>query len=246
MNVFHTRGVPAALIALLFAVVARAIGSVTDGGAIAGIVVAFILMLSAGYAGFVPLLTLFILTALATRWGRRRKERLGLAEHSRGRTGSQVLANLGAAACCALPVVWFPEYSNLLLAAAMAALAEAAADTVSSEMGQASARKAYLIVGFRSVPIGTNGGISLLGTISGAVAASLLAWVSGVAGIVSGFWIPVIAVAGTVGMLVDSLIGATWENSGRMGNDSVNFVSTVFAADLTIVAALVIERFGQR
>src|SRR3974377_1066421 len=114
MNVFHIRGVPAALIAILFALVARAMGSVNEGGAVAGIVIAFILMLSAGYAGFVPLLTLFALTALATRWGRRRKERLGLAEHSRGRTGSQVLANLGAAACCALPVVWFPEYSELL------------------------------------------------------------------------------------------------------------------------------------
>lgn len=245
MNVFHTRGVPSALIAILFALVARAMGSVTDGGAIAGIVVAFILMASAGYAGFIPLLTLFVLTVIATRWGRRRKERLGLAEHSGGRTSRQVLANLGAAACCAVPVVWLPEYSELLLAAAMAALAEAAADTVSSEIGQASARNAYLIVGFRCVPIGTNGGISLLGTISGAAAACIVACVSGWAGVASWFWVPAIAIAGTVGMLVDSLIGATWENSGRMGNDSVNFVSTVFAADLALVIGIVIERAGR-
>ncbi len=105
MNLFHTRGVPAGLIALLFAVVARVMGSVTDGGAIAGIAVAFILMITAGFSGFLPLLTLFALTVLATRWGRRRKERLGLSERSGGRKGTQVLANLGAAACCALPVL---------------------------------------------------------------------------------------------------------------------------------------------
>src|SRR4051812_38465480 len=136
MNPLDARGVPAGLIALLFAVVARTMGSVSDGGALAGIAVAFILIITAGLAGFVPLLTLFLLTVLATRWQRRRKERLGLAERSGGRTGSQVLANLGAAACCALPLLWFPEFSDLLLTGAMAALAEAAADTVSSEIGQ--------------------------------------------------------------------------------------------------------------
>src|SRR6478736_4530043 len=113
MNLLHARGVPAGLIALLFAVVARIMGSVTDGGALAGIGVAFILLITAGFGGFIPLLTLFLLTVLATRWRRRRKERLGLAERSGGRTGSQVLANLGAAALCALPVLWFPEFSEL-------------------------------------------------------------------------------------------------------------------------------------
>src|SRR5579884_1119548 len=115
MNLLHARGVPAGLIALLFAVVARILGSVSDGGALAGIAIAFILMITAGFAGFVPLLTLFVLTVVATRWRRRRKERLGVAERSGGRTGSQVMANLGAAAGCALPVLWFPEFSEVLL-----------------------------------------------------------------------------------------------------------------------------------
>lgn len=242
MNLFHSRGVPAALLALLFAVVARVTGSVTDGGAIAGIAVAFVLMLSAGFAGFVPLLTLFVLTLLATRWGWRRKQRLGLAERSGGRTGWQVLANLGVSACCALPVLWFPEFSDLLLAGAMASLAEAAADTVSSEVGQASARRAYLIVGLRSVPIGTNGAISLPGTLSGFLAAYVIAWVSGAAAVVDWSWVPVIALAGAIGMMMDSLLGATWENSGRIGNDTVNFVSTAFAADLALGIGLIMGR----
>jgi len=241
MNLLHARGVPAGLIALLFAVVARILGSVSDGGALAGIAIAFILMITAGFAGFVPLLTLFVLTVVATRWRRRRKERLGVAERSGGRTGSQVMANLGAAAGCALPVLWFPEFSEVLLAGAMAALAEAAADTVSSEIGQGSARAAYLIVGLRRVSIGTNGAVSAIGTLSGIVAACLIAWVSAASAVVGWQWVPVIALAGTAGMMFDSLLGATWENSGRVGNDAVNFASTVFAADIAMLTGLIMQ-----
>ena len=245
MNLLHVRGVPAALIALLFALVARILGSVTDGGALAGIVVAFILLITAGFSGFVPLLVLFVLTVLATRFGRRRKERLGVAERTGGRTGSQVLANLGAAACCALPTLWFPEFSDLLLAGAMAALAEAAADTVSSEIGQGSSRRAYLIVGLRSVPIGTNGGISLTGTLSGIAAAFLIAWVSVAFDVVGSNWGLTIAIAGSTGMMFDSILGATWENSGHIGNDGVNFVSTVIAADLALLTGIMVDRFAR-
>ncbi len=74
-----------------------------------GVLVAFVLMLAAGLAGFLPLVTVFIITVLATRWGYGRKQQLGVAERGRGRTASQVLANLGATTLCALPVVWFPR-----------------------------------------------------------------------------------------------------------------------------------------
>jgi len=245
MNLFHTRGVPAGLIALLFAVLARVMGSVTDGGALVGIAVAFLLMITAGFSGFLPLLALFLLTVTATRWRRRRKERLGLAERSGGRKGSQVLANLGVCGFCSLPVLWFPEFSDLLFAAAMAALAEAAADTVSSEFGQGSSREAYLIVGFRSVPVGTNGAVSLPGTLAGVIAGCLVAWVSAASGVVGWDWVPVISIAGAAGMIMDSLLGATWENAGRVGNDAVNFVSTAFAADLALLTGLIFQRFAR-
>ena len=48
--------------------------------------------------GMVPVLVVLILTSLATRFGRRRKERLGTAEERRGRGAAQVAANLGIAA----------------------------------------------------------------------------------------------------------------------------------------------------
>ncbi len=230
--------------ALGFAVLARILGSVTDGGALAGILVAFSLMLAAGFGGFVSLLTVFVLTAIATRSGYRRKQRLGIAERFTGRTASQVAANLGAATLCALPVIWFPQFRDILLVGAMAALAEAAADTVSSEIGQAWAKHAYMITNFSDAPIGTNGAISIEGTLSGCFAAGIVAWVSVLVGVVGPHWAPVITIAGIAGMVFDSVLGATLENAGKVGNDAVNFVSTVLAADLALIVAKVVERAG--
>jgi uncharacterized protein (TIGR00297 family) len=233
------------VVAIGFAVMARSLGAVTDGGALLGVLVAFILMFAAGLAGFTPLVTVFLITVLATRWGYGRKQQLGVAERGPGRTASQVLANLGVAALCALPTVWFPRLSGILMTGAVAALAEAAADTASSEIGQASARTAYVITDFREAPIGANGAISIIGTTAGCVAACLVAWVSAVFGVVSWNCTPLIALAGIAGMFLDSVMGATWENSGKMGNDAVNFVSTVFAADLALTVAMVMERLGR-
>ena len=230
------------VVAIGFAVIARSMGAVTDGGAVVGVLMAFILMLAAGLAGFVPLVMVFLLALVTTRWGYARKQRLGVAERRRGRTAWQVLANLSAAALCALPVIWFPQASDVLLVAALAALAEAAADTVSSELGQATASRAYMITDFHQAPIGTNGAISLEGSLSGCIAASMVGWVSAIVGVVGWQWTPVISIAGIAGMFLDSVLGATWENSGKMENDAVNFVSTVFAADFALVAAMVVER----
>lgn len=243
-NLIHARALPAAVVAVVFAIVARIMGSVTDGGALTGLLVAFILMLAGGFAGFIPLLTLFLLTVISTRWGYGRKLRLGVAERKRGRTASQVLANLGAAAACALPAVWFPEVGDLCLVASAAALAEAAADTVSSEMGQATARAAYMVTDFSDAPIGTNGAVSVEGTISGCVAACIISWVSAVVGLVDWHWTPVIALVAVAGMFLDSLMGAIWENSGKLPNDAVNFISTVFAADAAFVVTMVMQRVG--
>ena len=242
-DVIHIRGLSAIVVAISFAVVARVMGAVTDGGAMAGVVAAFILMMAAGLRGFIPLVAVFVLTLVSTRWGYARKQRLGVAERRHGRTASQVLANLGPAAICALPAIWFPELSELLLVGTVAGLAEAAADTVSSEVGQATARSAYLITDFRDVPVGTNGAISVEGTISGCVAACIVSWISASCGVLDWRWTFAVAFAAIGGMFLDSIMGATWENAGRMGNDSVNFVSNVFAADAALLAAIIVLRF---
>jgi uncharacterized membrane protein len=42
--------------------------------------------------------------------------------------------------------------------------------------------------------------------------------------------------AGVLGLFFDSLLGATLERRGWIGNDLVNFASTAFAAGISLVA----------
>jgi len=230
------------VVALGFALLARGMRAVSDGGALMGAVIAFVLITAAGLAGFLPLVAVFVLTVLATRWRRERKRSLGVEERGSGRSASQVLSNLGAAGLCAIAAVIFPQQSNILLIGAMAAMAEAAADTVSSEAGQGVATQPRMIIGFGRAPIGTNGAVSLQGTLAGGIAAGVVAWTGAFFGDIPWNSAAVVIVAGICGMLFDSVLGATLENRGKMGNDSVNFVSTVFAADLALLAAVVLER----
>jgi uncharacterized protein (TIGR00297 family) len=110
-------------------------------------------------------------------------------------------------------------------------LAEATADTVSSEIGQAMGHRARLVTTGQVVPAGTDGGVTTAGTVAGLAAAAV------VVAIGSGhhaLWSTQVVTwrAAAAGLYLDSLLGATIERRGWMGNDLVNFSSTLCAAVL--------------
>ncbi len=232
------RFLPAMAITLAFALVAWGIRGVTLAGALAGAVVTFVICISAGPGGFAVVLAVFVLTLFATRFGLHRKQAAGLAERNEGRGPRQIFANLGAATLVAAPAVFYPKVESILLAAMTAALCEAAADTVSSEIGQATGRRAYLITNLSSVPAGTNGGISVSGTIAGCFASLAVAIVAVWMDVLRSDWIWIATVGGIFGMLLDSVMGATLEKPDRLGNDSVNFLGTSSAAALSLLYAV--------
>jgi uncharacterized membrane protein len=95
---------------------------------------------------------------------------LGTAEERDGRTALQVLANLAVAVICAVLSAGSAPNAVFLLAAS-AALAEAAADTVSSEQGPGSA-KPRLITTWKKLKVLT--GVSWFGTLAGMTAAAVV------------------------------------------------------------------------
>jgi uncharacterized protein (TIGR00297 family) len=224
-----------AALSAIFALIGRLVRGVTSGGAVAGAVVCFLLLVGGGFGAFGALLAVFLLTWIATRFGYRRKERLGTAEARSGRNALQVVANLGVATGCAILHAQCP---NPWIFVAMAAvLAEAAGDTVSSEIGQALGGTPRLITTGQKVVPGTNGAITAVGTASGAVAAIMVALVFYGLGEVGRASFLVIAFSGIAGMIGDSLLGATIEGHARLGNNAVNFISTVIAAAIAFLLA---------
>ena len=223
------RFLPALAVTISFGVLAKLLHAVDMRGAAAGVILTWVLFVTAGPGAFAAVAAVFVLAFLTTRLGYRHKQFLGTAERRGGRTGSQVLANLGAAAACGVGSILIRR-PELWLLGLSAALAEAAADTVSSEYGQATLNRAYLITTWEEVPAGTDGGISWPGTLAGIAAAALLALICAASGLIPRRWIAAVLAAGILGMFADSYLGAWLERRQRLNNDQVNFLSTIIAA----------------
>ncbi len=200
-------------------------GGVNLSGALAGSAVAFIMAIR-DLRMFLALLVVFAVTLIATRIGYERKHQLRTAEPAGGRTAAQAMANLGIAALVvAIAATGWPVL-------ALAALAEAAGDTSSSEIGMAFPGKTLLVTNFKSVPPGTDGGMSLFGTIAALLGAASVAVAAVATGLVPISRLATIMLAGFFGTIVDSLLGAVFERRGLLDNDLVNLISTAAAVGM--------------
>lgn len=234
----------AAAISVSFAALTWFLRAATPGGAATGgLVTAALWMTTPGlHTALWPLLALVLLTFGATRCGRRRKEALGTAEGRRGRRASQVAANLGVAAMAGIPLARAMGFGaaeltgTTALVAMLAALGEATADTLSSELGQVLGGEPRMITTLRRVRPGTDGAITLMGTLAGCLGAAIVTAV-GEAALKLNRDRALIALGSAIaGLFTDSLLGAIPERHGWLNNDAVNALSTLAAALLAVFA----------
>jgi uncharacterized protein (TIGR00297 family) len=224
-------------ISLGFALLVLLARAATPAGALTGGIITAVLTLGGPvwYRSALPaLLALFVLTWCATRFGRAKKQGLGVAEDTRGRNAAQIAANLGVAGLAATIVLTRGGSASVIV---LATLAEATADTLASELGEVLGGSPLLLTTLRRVPAGTDGAISLAGTVAGIIGATVVVLVGAATHglrlsdtLTAGF-------AGISGLFIDSLLGATVERTGQLNNDAVNFLSTLAAA---VIAAVIL------
>ncbi|KIX00047.1 uncharacterized protein Z518_10974 [Rhinocladiella mackenziei CBS 650.93] len=237
------RAIIAVPITLLLVIRAYTRQSLTPVGIAAAALTATIHALHPSAVPFALLCTFFLLGTTATKVKHDVKATLTLSSGgSPGgegpRTSVQVFANSGCASSLVLSHIWlygfntagehtsecFGEGSDktadLLLLGIMSNYAAVAADTLSSELGILSKSRPVLITSLRTVPPGTNGGVTfagLLAGIAGSVAISatsllLLKFCEGAKVEPLELFI-FISTLGTLGTLLDSLLGAILQAS---------------------------------
>ena len=223
--------------------------SVNFSGALGGWVLGAILIFGAGWPMYVALLAFFVIGTAATKLGYQRKAKAGLAQEGGGRRGfSHAFSNVGVAAICAIAVsrlsrTDFAPMDVMTLAYLMgiSSLATAAADTCASEIGQLIGRRAFLPLTLQRVPVGTEGAISIEGTLAGLLGGAMVA-VAGVAAFDYGVPRPFGPAAGVeamamvtacafAGSYIESLAGS-WNRKriDPIPNGVLNFFNTAVGA----------------
>lgn len=221
-------------VTVAFAALAYGLGAASPSGVLGGVLVGAPIYATLGPSGFALLVLFVVVGSALTRLGYGRKRRSGTAQEHGGRRGARnALANAGVPVLCA--VLYALEPSGALSAAYVAAVGAALADTAESEVGQLSRRDPRLLTTMREVPPGTDGAVSLTGTLAGISAAGMTAGLGLLLGLVADpLGAALVALAAFLGTVADSLVGArlSW-----IGNEATNVLCTLVAAVLAFFIA---------
>jgi uncharacterized protein (TIGR00297 family) len=231
-------------VTVAFGALAYRLGTASVPGMVTGVLLGLLTIVFGGLSWFAVLIVFFAVGGLAAKYRYDEKSERGVAEENEGARGSGNV--LGNAAVALVAVVGFAATSHvpvdgiLFRVAFAGSLAAAMSDTLSSEIG-CLFDDPRLITTLERVEPGTDGGVTWQGTIIGTVGSGI---VTGVAVPLFGFETPLLAAlivgcGGVVGMVIDSLLGATVEG-GRIGNQTVNFLATLSGAVVSAALAVVL------
>lgn len=229
-----------ALITVLIAgmsVAAYLLRMLTVDGAVASFATGMTIGLFGGLEWFLLLLLFTVAGFAATKAGITKKREKGLQEGDHGERTYKNVLGVGIAPCLFAFISYLADsqYDVLMGIAFISSIAVAAADTIASEIGVKDQR-VWMITTLERVPPGTDGGISLSGTVYsliGALGVSAIGWLVLYRTVDALILIP--ALAGFLGCILDSLLGATLETDGRI-TKYVNNASTAVLGSLISVA----------
>ena len=125
-----------------------------------------------------------------------------------------------------------------------ASFAAKLADTFGSEIGKRFGKDTYLITSLKKVERGTEGGISIEGTLASIFGAIFMAFIMLRLSIISTkYHFIVVAVSGFLATISESIIGAKFQNKYKLSNELVNVIQTSIASVFAIFFLILYSYF---
>jgi uncharacterized protein (TIGR00297 family) len=196
-----------------------------------------------GGKGWSACVIYFVLGSVVTKIKMKEKERQGIAEKRGGARGPEnVWGSAAAAMTCAMLTYIYPERRATLMVGYVASLATKLSDTFASEIGKAYGKNTYLITTLKMVPKGTEGAVSVEGTVAGVLGSIIMTAVAIPLGLIAsskGFVASIIAAF--VATTAESYIGAVFQDKYPwLTNELVNLINTIIGAGTAIAIMSVI------
>ncbi|BDI17158.1 TIGR00297 family protein [Nostoc cf. commune SO-36] len=213
---------------------------------------AILIWVTLGWQGYAVVMFYFLVGSGVTRIGMAQKEAEGIAEKRSGARGPEnVWGSALTGALCALgvgminsgffvpsPQSLVPNPQSLLLLGYVASFSTKLADTTASEVGKAYGKSTFLITTLQPVPRGTEGAVSLEGTLAGIVASVAIAFVGWGVGLIDLLGVAWCVLAAFIATNLESVIGATLQSKyAWLTNEVVNIFNTLIGAIASVLLA---------
>tara|TARA_Y100001970_G_C14118093_1_gene794757 strand:- start:254 stop:997 length:744 start_codon:yes stop_codon:yes gene_type:complete len=188
------------------------------------------------WQGWLSVVFYLLFGSLVTKIGYKFKRQKGIAEKRGGRRGPENV--LGSAATGLFFAVMVKlNFANLLFykIGFAASFAAKLADTFGSEIGKRFGENTYLITSFRKVDRGTEGGVSLEGTIASALGAIVMSSTMLTLSIITtNHQFVIVSISGFLATISESIIGAKFQEKYKLSNELVNAIQTSIASTIAI------------
>ncbi|MCF4968052.1 TIGR00297 family protein [Nostoc sp. CMAA1605] len=206
-----------------------------------------------GWQGYLVVAFYFLVGSGVTRIGLAQKEAEGIAEKRSGARGPEnVWGSALTAALCAVglglintgivpsPQSLIPSPQSLLMLGYVASFSTKLSDTCASEVGKAYGKRTFLITTLQPVARGTEGAVSLEGTLAGVVASVAIAILGWGVSLVTPMGILWCVLAAFIATNLESVIGATLQAKYTwLTNEVVNIFNTLIGAIAAIAFAFI-------
>jgi uncharacterized protein (TIGR00297 family) len=229
----------------------------TPAGLLHAWVLGVLLWGTLGWRGYLVMMFYFLVGSSVTRIGMAEKEAAGIAEQRSGARGPEnVWGSALVGAVCAIGVFALSQASfalqnhsaseliPLLLLGYVASLSTKLSDTCASEIGKAYGKRTFLITTLQPVVRGTEGAVSLEGTIAGVLGSVAIAFVGWAVQLIGLPEVGICAGAAFIATNLESVIGATLQSKfDWLTNEVVNIINTLIGAIAAVELAILLQAF---